>query len=183
MGISRPTLYLWVRKGKLRAQKTGRALRFDEGEIERLLGRSPRVAVWIQGGRLEEARRDVAREVRSGGRPAFQMEYLGEPTADFVRGRVLPGSAGLEGLIEALKRREHAFLSHEESVWGLHDVRSETSPAGESYIVVELKRSLGPGEGDDGDRRLRDFLRTMRAGLTGRVKSWTRDELHGRGPD
>ncbi len=183
LGISRPTLYLWVRQGKLKPHRTGRALRFEEGEIERLQGQAPRVAVWVRGGRLEEARREVAREVRGGGRPTFLLEYVGEPTAAFVRGRVLPGGAAFESLLESMGRREHVFLSHEESAWGLHDVRAETSPAGENRIVVELTRRGGPGEGDDRDRRLQAFLGTMRAGLTGRVTSWTRDDLHERGPD
>lgn len=183
LGISRPTLYLWVRQGKLKPQRAGRSLRFDETEVERLLGQSPRVAVWVRGGRLEEARREVGRQARGGARPTFQMEYLGEPGADYVRGRVLPGGPDSDALIEAMKRRDHVFLSHEESVWALHDVRAETSPAGEPYVAVELKRSNGPGEGDERDRRLRDFLRAMRSGLTGRVNPWTRDELHERGPD
>src|SRR6185295_10119684 len=127
LGISRPTLYLWVRQGKLKPQRTGRALRFEEGEIERLLGQGPRVAVWVRGGRLEEARRDVARQSHGGARPTFLMEYLGEPSADFARGRVVAGGPSLESLVESMARREHAFLSHEESVWGLHDVRAETS--------------------------------------------------------
>jgi len=183
LGISRPTLYLWVRQGKLRPQRTGRALRFEEGEIERLLGQRPRVSVWVRGGRLEEARRDVGRLRSGGAKPTFLMEYLGEPGADFARGRVVSDTPLVESLLESMRRREHAFLSHGESVWILHDVREETSPAGESYVVVELKRSLGPGEGDDQDRRLRDFLRTMRAGVAGRVNPWKRDELHERGPD
>src|SRR5258708_807567 len=100
LGISRPTLYLWVRQGKLKPQRTGRAFRFDASALERLLGVGPRVGVWVRGGRLEEARRDVAREVRSGARPTFSMEYVGEPAAAFVRGRVLPGGPALESLIE-----------------------------------------------------------------------------------
>jgi len=181
LGISRPTLYLWVRQGKLKPQRAGRALRFDETQVERLLGQGPRVAVWVRGGGLEEARRDVGRERRGGVRPAFLLEYLGEPTAEFVRGRVASEGFGLDELIDAKKRRLHVFLSHEESVWGVHDARSETSPAGEPYLVVELTRWNGPGEGDERERRLRGFLRTMRAGLTGRVDTWSRGELHGRG--
>jgi excisionase family DNA binding protein len=183
LGISRPTLYLWVRQGKLKPQRAGRTLRFDEGEIDRLLGQHPRVAVWVRGGRLEEARREVRRQARSGARPSFLMEYLGEPKADFVRGRVVSEVPMLDVLIDSQRRRDHVFLSHEESVWRVHDVRTETSPAGEPYVAVDLTRSDGPGEGDERDRRLREFLRTMRAGLTGRVDPWTRGEVHGRGPD
>jgi excisionase family DNA binding protein len=183
LGISRPTLYLWVRQGKLKPQRAGRSLRFEETEIERLLGRRPRVAVWVRGGRLEESRREVRRQMRTGARPDFLIEYLGEPKADFVRGRVGEGGPPLESLVDAMKRRDHVFLSHEESAWQLHDVRAETSPAGEPYVAVDLKRSEGPGEGDERDRRLREFLRTMRAGLAGRVDPWTRGELHERGPD
>ncbi|HLY09904.1 MAG TPA: helix-turn-helix domain-containing protein [Planctomycetota bacterium] len=183
LGISRPTLYLWVRQGKLKPQRAGRSLRFDETEIERLLGQHPRLAVWVRGGRLEEARREVARQVRTGAHPSFLMEYLGEPGADFVRGRVLAEDPPFEALVESMRRRDHVFLSHEESVWVLRDVRAETSPAGEPYVAVDLKRSEGPGEGDERGRRLQDFLRLLRAGLTGRVVPWTREELHERGPD
>jgi excisionase family DNA binding protein len=183
LGISRPTLYLWVRQGKLQPTRTGRALRFDESQIDRLLGQGPRVAVWVQRGRLEEARREVGRQRRAGARPTFLMEYLGEPKADFARGRVLGDGPPIEALMDWVRRRDHVFLSHEESVWVVHDVREETSPAGDPYLAVELARSQGPGEGDERDRRLREFLRTMRAGLTGRVNPWLRDELHERGPD
>ncbi len=188
LGISRPTLYLWVRQGKLHPRRAGRSLRFDEAEVMALLGRGPRVSAWVRGGRIEEARREVGRRVRSNERPSFQLEYLAPPSAAFARGRVVsegerpaPGGALFDSLLESMKRRDHVFLSHEQSVWGVHDVRAETSPAGESYIAVELARRDGPGEGDDRDRRLRDFLRTMRAGLTGRVNPWTKDGMHERG--
>ena len=35
--ISRPTLYLWVRKGKLKAQRAGRALLFREEDVQALV--------------------------------------------------------------------------------------------------------------------------------------------------
>jgi excisionase family DNA binding protein len=194
LGISRPTLYLWVRQGKLKPQRAGRGLRFEEDEVMRLLGRGPHVAGWISGGRLEEAKRVVGRWVRTNVRPAFLLEYLTPPTLDFVRTRVLSGGDGAEvrspspggvlfdALLESMKRQEHVFLSHEESVWLIHDVRSETSPAGGSYIAMELVRPKGPGEGDERDRRLQEFIGTMRSGIySGRVKPWTRDELYERG--
>jgi excisionase family DNA binding protein len=194
LGISRPTLYLWVRQGKLKPQRAGRGLRFEEDDVMRLLGRGPQVAAWVRRGRIEEAKREVGRWVRSNVPPAFLLEYLTPPAQDFVRARVLsggdgaelrspvPGGALFESLLESMKRREYVFLSHEESVWLIHDVRSETSPAGGSYIAMELLRPKGPGEGDDRDRRLQEFIGTMRSGVyTGKVKPWTRDELHDRG--
>jgi len=88
----------------------------------------------------------------------------------------------IETLLDSMKQRDYVFISHENSIWSIHDVRAETSPAGESYIAMELTRPSGPGEGDDRDRRLRDFVATLRSGIyTGRVKSWSRDELHERG--
>ena len=33
LGISRPTLYLWVRQGKLTPQRAGRGLRFEEDQV------------------------------------------------------------------------------------------------------------------------------------------------------
>lgn len=196
LGISRPTLYLWVRQGKLKPQRAGRGLRFEENDVQRLLGRGTQVAVWIRRGRLPDLRREVGRAVRSNGRPTLLIEYLAEPRADFIRARVAadglggeirtpaPGGTVFDALLESKKRADYVFLSNEESIWGIHDVRTETSPAGGSYIAVELTRpAAGPGEGDERDRRLRDFVGTMRAGIyTGRVKPWTRDDLNERSP-
>jgi excisionase family DNA binding protein len=194
LGISRPTLYLWVKQGKLKPQRAGRGLRFDEDEILRLLGKGPQVAGWIRRGRLEEARRDVGRSIRSNVRPAILLEYLAPPKPEYLRARLVaggdggeirspaPGGVVFDGLLESMKRHDYVFISHENSVWWIHDVRAETSAAGESYIAMELVRPAGPGEGDERDRRLRDFVGTMRSGIyTGRVKSWRRDELHERG--
>jgi len=194
LGISRPTLYLWVRQGKLQPQRAGRGLRFEEDDVLRLLGRSPKTSAWIRRSRIEEARREVRRSVRANERPSLIFEYQAPPKPDFIRARVLSGGDGgeirpaapggvlFDSLLESMKRRDYVFISHENSVWWIHDVRAETSPAGESYIAMELTRPSGPGEGDDRDRRLRDFLATLRSGIyTGRVTAWTRDELHERG--
>ena len=195
LGISRPTLYLWIRQGKLTPQRAGRGLRFEEDDVLRLLGKGPQVGAWVRSGRLDDAKREVGRSVRSNARPTVLLEYLTPPKADFVRARVAsegdgsairlaaPGGVVFDALLESLKRRDHVFVSHEESVWSIHDVRAETSPAGESYIAMELVRPKGPGEGDDGDRRLQEFIGAMRSGIyTGRVLPWTRDELHERRP-
>jgi excisionase family DNA binding protein len=194
LGISRPTLYLWVRQGKLTPQRAGRGLRFEEDQVLGLLGRGPQTAAWIRRARIEEARREVRRSVRANERPTLFLEYQATPKADFIRARVLsagdggsvrppgPGGALFESLLDSMKQRDYVFISHENSIWWIHDVRAETSPAGESYIAMELMRPSGPGEGDDRDRRLRDFVGTLRTGIyTGRVKAWTRDELHERG--
>lgn len=195
LGISRPTLYLWVRQGKLKPQRAGRGLRFDEVEVMRLLGRGPHVTGWVRGGRIEDAKREVGRDVRANARPDFLLEYLEAPKADFVRARVVsagdgteirlpaPGGVLFDRLLESMRLGEAVFLSHEQSVWRIHDVRSETSPAGESYIAMELVRPAGPGEGSEQDRRLRDFIGTLRAGIyTGKVRPWTRDDLNDRRP-
>jgi excisionase family DNA binding protein len=196
LGISRPTLYLWVRQGKLKPQRAGRGLRFEEDDVMRLLGRGPHVSCWVRGGRIEEARREVGRWIRSNDRPSFLLEYLAPPAADFVRARVMssgdgseirmpaPGGSVFDGLLDSMKRREHVFISHEQSVWRIHDVRSETSAAGGSYIALDLVRPAGPGEGGEEDLRLREFVGAMRAGIyTGKVKPWTRDDVNDRGPD
>ncbi len=193
LGISRPTLYLWVKQGKLSPQRAGRALRFEEDEVMRLLGKGPHVAAWIRGGRLEEAKREVRRWVRSGIRPALLLEYLSAPARDHVRARVVSGGDGgrvqhpvpggvlFDALLESRKRRDFLFLSHEESVWWIHDVQAETSAGGESYIAVDLVRPDGPGEGDERDRHLKSFVALLREGIyTGKLSPWTRDELHER---
>ncbi|MBI3858501.1 MAG: helix-turn-helix domain-containing protein [Planctomycetes bacterium] len=195
LGISRPTLYLWVRQGKLKPQRAGRGLRFQEDEVMRLLGRGPRVSAWVRRGRIEEAKRDVKRWARTGERPTVLLEYLTAPTPDRVRARVVaegdgtevrvpaPGGVLFDALLESMKRREYVFISHEESVWLIHDVRAETSPAGGAYIAMELERPGGPGEGGERDRSLKEFVGALRSGLyTGPVKPWKREELNGRGP-
>src|SRR5262245_5502933 len=193
--ISRPTLYLWLRQGRHKPRRAGRGVRFDEDEAMRLPGRGPDVGGWVRGGRIEEARREVGRWVRANVRPAFLLEYLAPPKPDFIRVRVVaagdgsevrvpaPGGVLFDGLLESMRRRDYVFVSHERSVWLIHDVRAETSPAGGSYIAMELTRPTGPGEGDDRDRRVREFVGAMRAGIyTGKVKPWKREELNGRGP-
>lgn len=193
LGISRPTLYLWVRQGKLKPQRAGRALRFSEDEILRLLGQGPHVAAWVRGGRLEEAKREVRRWVRSGIRPTILLEYLSAPAREFARARVVssgdggrvqqpaPGGVLFDALLESKKKRDYLFLSHEESVWWIHDVQAETSAGGESYIAVDLVRPDGPGEGDERDRRLKSFVALLRNGIySGKLKPWTRDDLHER---
>ena len=195
LGISRPTLYLWVKQGKLKPRRAGRGLRFDEDEVMRLLGRGPHVTGWVRGGRIDEARREVGRSVRAGVRPTFLLEYLQPPKPDFLRVRVVaagdgsdvrvpaPGGVMFEALLESMTRHDYVFVSHEKSAWRIHDVRAETSPAGGSYIAMELMRPTGPGEGDERDRRVREFVGAMRAGIyTGKVKPWTREELDGRSP-
>jgi excisionase family DNA binding protein len=194
LGISRPTLYLWVRQGKLKPQRAGRGLRFVEDEVLGLLGQGPQIAAWIRRTRIEEARRDVRRSVRAHARPTLVLEYQSPPSPDFLRVRVVsagdaglkgppaPGGALFESLLDSMTRRDYVFISHENSVWEIHDVRAETSPAGDPYIAMELRRPSGPGEGDDRGRRLRDFVAAMRSGIyTGRVTAWRRDDLHERG--
>jgi excisionase family DNA binding protein len=194
LGISRPTLYLWVRQGKLTPQRAGRGLRFEEDQVLGLLGKGPQIGAWIRRARIEQARRDVRRSVRANERPTVILEYQAPPKPDFIRARVVsagdggairppaPGGVMFEALLESMKQRDYVFISHENSIWSIHDVRAETSPAGESYIAMELTRPSGPGEGDDRDRRLRDFVETLRSGIyTGRVKAWNRDDLHERG--
>ena len=195
LGISRPTLYLWVRQGKLLPQRAGRALRFDETQVLRLLGRGPQVPAWIRGGRVEEAKLEVRRWVRSNVRPTILLEYLSDPGPSFARAKVrssgegsalptpAPGGVLFDSLLESLKRRDWVFLSHEESLWVLHDVQAETGPGGDPYIAVELVRPQGPGEGDGRDQRLHEFAETLRRGLyRGPVKPWSRGELYERGP-
>ncbi len=37
LGIKKPTLYLWVRQGKLVPRRVGKLLKFDEEEVRRLI--------------------------------------------------------------------------------------------------------------------------------------------------
>src|SRR5438094_6009450 len=94
LGISRPTLYLWVRKGKLTPQRVGRGLRFEEDQILGILGKGPQIAAWIRRSRIEDARREVRRSVRSRERPTLILEYQAAPKPDFIRARVVSAGDG-----------------------------------------------------------------------------------------
>src|SRR5476649_2608944 len=96
LGIRRPTLYSWVRQGKLHPVRAGRGLLFEEDEVMKLLGRGPRVPIWIVGGGLEEAKNRVRSLSHTGVRPHFLIEYLESPTSDFVRARILAAGDGTE---------------------------------------------------------------------------------------
>src|SRR6185436_8499767 len=116
LGISRPTLYLWVRQGKLKPQRAGRGLRFEEDEVFGLLGKGPQIAAWIRRARIEEARREVRRSVRAHERPSLVLEYQSPPKPDFIRARIVSGGDGgdvrppapggllFESLLESMKR-------------------------------------------------------------------------------
>ena len=64
LGISRPTLYLWVKQGKLHPRRAGRSLRFDEAEVRGLLGQGPRVSVSFDN---DSRRQRSSRRVRRSG--------------------------------------------------------------------------------------------------------------------
>lgn len=157
----------------------------------KLLGRGPRVPVWILGGGLEAAKARVRQLSRSGAAPHFLVEYLDAPGKEFIRSRVIavgdgteiqvpaPGGPAFERLLEALKRGEYAFLGQEESVWNLADVRPETGPSGIPYIALELTRVKS---GNGRDSRLREIVERMRAGVAaGVLEPYRREDLHDRG--
>lgn len=73
LGISRMTVWRWIRSGKLRAVRVGREYRIPESEIERLLGLRPemgRAAIYARVSSLDQ-RSDLDR----------QVEYLREYSA------------------------------------------------------------------------------------------------------
>ncbi len=156
----------------------------------RLLGRGPRVPVWILGGGLEAAKARVRRVSRSGGAPDFLVEYLDAPQKEFIRCRVIavgggaeiqvpaPGGSAFDRLVEALKRGDFVFLGQEESAWTLADVRPETGPTGTAYIALDLARVKAATEREG---RLRDIVERMRGGVgAGTLDPYGREELHDR---
>lgn len=158
----------------------------------KLLGRGPRVPIWIEGGALEEAKGRVRRLSRTATRPHFIIEYLESPTSEFVRARVLaagdgtevqvpePGGIAFDRFLEALTKGEYVFQGHEESVWKVNDVKPEISPAGIPYIALELLRQKA-GAGSEREARLKEVLARMEKGvITGKRVPYTRDDLYER---
>jgi excisionase family DNA binding protein len=193
LGIRRSTLYSWVKQGKLRPVRAGRGLLFSREEILRLLGRKNLVALWVSGGTLSEARERVGRWVRTGVKPAAVLEYIDAPTERFVRARVVsngngesieypaPGGVIFDSLANAKRSGAIAFLGGDESMWNILDVRSEQSPTGETWIVVELVR-LQTTETADRERRLTEALARMQVGtLAGEIDRYKREDLYDRG--
>lgn len=191
LGISRPTLYLWVRLGKLTPIRAGRSLLFEEDKIMILLGRRPSVAVWIASSVIEEARQQARRW--SGSDPHFWMEYLDPPTVSFIRARVTRSGSGdpvstspsaplFSSLKEAKRSGSCLILGRsEESIWMVHQVREEVSPKGESYLAVELT----PAEDEvaSRERRLDSVIEEMKSGLIrGTAIPYRREDLHERRP-
>jgi excisionase family DNA binding protein len=195
LGISRSTLYLWVREAKLHPVRAGRALLFNEDEIMELLGRGTILAIWMAPGVTPEARNLVRQWIRTGARPHVLVQYLNPPTRDFIRCRVIgtgsgqaiehpaPGGMIFDSLVEAKRTGKVMFLGSEESGWGIHDVRPETSPSGEPYIALELVPAKdGEGASSEREDRLRGILDRMKKGvIEGKVESFQREDLHARG--
>jgi excisionase family DNA binding protein len=195
LGITRSTLYLWVRESKLHPLRVGRALLFEEDDVMRLIGRGTSVSVWIGASIGQEARNRIRQWVRTGARPCLRVQYLEAPTREFIRSRVIgtgageaidhpaPGGTVFDSLVEAKKTEKALFLGSEESAWRIHDVRPETSPSGEPYIALELVPAAG-GEAASSERegRIRQILDRMKKGvIEGKVEPYRREDLHARG--
>lgn len=193
LGIRRPTLYSWVRQGKLHPVRAGRGLLFEEDEVLKLLGYGTTVSVWMGGGGAEAAKRRVREEIRRGARAYLRLQYLSAPTPDFVRGRIIstgggepveePGPGGLvfDALVDAKKTGKYLFLGSDESVWRIHDVRPEVSPSGEAYIALELAPVRAEEARSQRETRVREILQRMEQGLiVGRLAAYKREDLYGR---
>jgi excisionase family DNA binding protein len=193
LGISRPTLYSWVRMGKLHAVRAGRNLLFHEDEIRRLLGFSPSVGFWIVSGPLDGAKELARGWLRRGVRPFGRLEYLSDPGRDEINGRVAsageeaiqhpaPGGATFDSLVRAKTDADYVFLGSEESAWLISDVRPERSPSGEPYIALYLRRVARESGQAQMDRRKEEAVAFIREGFDVRIPPFTREELHERNP-
>lgn len=158
----------------------------------KLLGRGPRVPIWLAGGPLEEAKNRVRQYSRAGANPHFLIEYLVSPTSDFVRARVLsagdgseiqypaPGGMAFDRFQEAMKKGDYVFLGQEESVWKVDLVKPETSPAGIPYIALELVR-VRTSHASEREARLKEILARMEKGMiTGKLVPHRREDLYER---
>ncbi|MFN3484958.1 MAG: helix-turn-helix domain-containing protein [Planctomycetota bacterium] len=194
LGIRSATLYAWVRTGKLHPKRLGRKLLFEEEEVLRLLGKEPRVPLWVERGTLQEAKSRVQSWARTGARPHYFLEYLAPPGPEWVRGKVLsadqaelqspfPGGTQFDALLEAQKRGDYVFLGHEQSVWRLDDVRPETGPSGRPYValsLVRLREAAGPSEREALLRRILDLME--KGPIRGSLVPYSRSDLHERDP-
>lgn len=194
LGISRSTLYHWVRTGNLVPVRKGRALLFREDDLMRALGRQPSTAVWVCTAPLAEARRQAAEWVRSGlGANVFVwIEYLETPRPDFIRAKVVysgdhqpvtaqPGGMTFQALLRAQQEGAFLFLGHEDSVWRLHDFRIERGLR-EPYVALELARVVVGSDDAMRQRQIEELLDSMRQSPIREVPPYRREDLYARRP-
>lgn len=189
--ISRATLYLWVRRGKLKPERAGRALLFDEEEIMKLLGKKPVVEIWFgAGATLDESRSFVRDRMRGYGTPTACAEYLDDAVGDRMRVRVVSfggrpvehpdGGDAFVSFQKAMVGGQPLFLGNNElTAWAIDDVRCETQ--GASYIALVLKRVVGDLSGSGRENRVRKIFAEIRDNrFRGALIPYRREDIHER---
>lgn len=77
LGTSRPTLYRWLRDGKLKALKVGRQWRFEQSELDRFLrGEAPRIDLPANLTPFIDALRSRSRTALADSREPLEAQYL-----------------------------------------------------------------------------------------------------------
>lgn len=185
--ISQPTLYLWLRQGKLKAIRIGGGqLRFLEEEIMKVIGKEL-VPMWIAEGKSIEEARMKAHTAIIGGIQAFaKVEYLSDPTRDIVRVRVAapsdakPYGLSWNALADAKRAGSYVFLGAACSIWKVDDLRAEEFPGVGTTIVIYLKR-ISDTENDK-RKKVEEAIKVMKEGnISGKIEKYNREDLHERG--
>lgn len=192
LGIARPTLYLWVRQGKLHPRRVGRSFRFSEDEVRDIVGGSPSMKVWLVQERTLQAAKATARDrIGRGIAASFAGREIPAPAGTRLRiigwdpdkpiATMSPGHPAYRRLMEAVRNREFAFLGSEESVHQVRDARIEESAAGEAYLAVTVHRVTAEEDPQARAAFLQAALARLEAGvIPGGVKPFRREDLYDR---
>ncbi len=187
LGIKKPTLYAWVRRGKLQPYKVGRLLKFDEDEVRAMIRRGATYA-WVFDGPLATAV-ELARGRVGNGPADYRLEYLEPPKAMSARVRIQVRHPRSDDWIDIFSPNGTYFAPLERlksgggylflgtlDPWRIADLRVEEGPEGERFLAAFVERALGPEPGPSSEA-----LRRLEEGIfPGPVPKWTRDELHDR---
>ncbi|MEW6025745.1 MAG: helix-turn-helix domain-containing protein [Planctomycetota bacterium] len=150
LNIARPTLYLWVKLGKLTPIKMeGKLLRFSRLEIERLLPPNKTgVYAWVSTSN-DKAKAIAEIQNHLNGQPEYKFIYLDESRPDRFKARILikdtksgkwidpgtaPGGMTLRGVTDLHKKGGYIFLGTQEP-WQIESIRIENDGCS-NYIAI-----------------------------------------------
>lgn len=184
LGISRATLYKWIKMGKLTPIKVVGQLRFREQNIMALIGKLPSTSLWIAEGTLDSARIEVKNKIRGGADPLIYVEYISDPSQDRIIVKVLspisPGGTTWNALVDCKNKSSFVFLGSEESVWHIDDIRSERAITGKEFVAIYLVR-VRSERSEMREQKIKKAIAVMQEGIiAGKIARFKRDDLYER---